>query len=170
VAGRSVAASLTQLAGRLDEFEQAAVGQAGDVIVDELRRAVKQATGGDGALSGIRGGRYKIDVETKPLRAPAGVRITPGKKQAGMWALVETGRSSYTAAARPRRKHKAKATKTSRNSSRYKAMSVDGAWRAGPWPVGGTSGRHAWSRGRDAGMARAVDVLNGAFHRVVSGG
>ena len=163
----SVAARLTQLAARLGEIDQVIVRVAGDIVVEQLTRQLAADTGGDQALSGFRGGRYRLTLQIDPLRNPAGVRIRPAKKQSGMWTILDSGRSAFTVAARGRRRHKKGVKK---GSSRAAGMNVDGAWRAGPWGVGGTRGHRTWSKGRDAGISRAVEAVRLELTKVVNGG
>jgi hypothetical protein len=163
----SVARRLAQLSARLGEIDQVIIAAAGDIVVDELTRQLERDTGGDQALSGFRGGRYRLTLDVTTLRNPAGVRIRPAARQGGMWSILDSGRSGYQVAARPRRRHQ-RGTKA--KSSRGRAMNIDGAWRTGPWHVGATRGHHTWSKGRDAGLARAVDVVRDELHKAVAGG
>lgn len=163
----NVARRLAQLTAGLGDLEQAIVVTAGRIVHDALIDQLKADTGGDQALSGIRGGRYRLDVQLTPLRSPAGVRIRPPANQAGMWTLLDSGRSSFTVAARPRRRHKRGSKK---GTSRAAAMQVAGAWRTGPWHVGGTRGHRTWSKGRDKGFDLAVDAVRDALHEAVAGG
>lgn len=161
----SAASRLAQLSARLGELDRIIVTTAGDIVVDELTRQLTRDTGGDQAMSGFRGGRYRLTLKLTPLSSPAGVRIRPAAKQTGMWTILDSGRSSYTATARARRRHKRGVKK---GTSRAAAMNVDGAWRAGPWRVGGTRGHHTWSKGRDAGFSRALDAVRDELHKAVN--
>jgi len=84
-----------------------------------------------------------------------------------MWTILDSGRSSFTVTARGRRRHKRGVKK---GSSRAAGMNVDGAWRAGPFKVGGSRGHRTWSKGRDTGMAKALDAVTAELHKVVNGG
>ena len=138
-----VSARLAKLTARLGELDRVVVTVAAEAIADALDKQVTRDTGGDGALSGISNGRYKLTTKLTPLSSPAGVRIRPSPKQSGMWTILDSGRTGYTVAARPRRR-RSKGTK--KTSSRGRAMNIGGAWRTGPWHVGGTSGKRTWSR------------------------
>jgi hypothetical protein len=164
----SVAARLTQLAARLGEIDQVIVRVAGDIVVEQLTRQLAADTGGDQALSGFRGGRYRLTLQIDPLRNPAGVRIRPAAKQSGMWTILDSGhRGGYQVAARPRRRHKRGVKK---GSSRAAAMNI-GGWHAGPFTVKRPSrGHRTWSKGRDAGISRAVEAVRLELSKVVNGG
>lgn len=161
----SAARRLAQLSARLGEFDRIIVRTAGEAINDALLEQLARDTGGDSALSGFRGGRYKLTLNITPLNNPAGVRIRPARKQSGMWTILDSGRSGYQVAARPRRRHKRGVKK---GTSRAAAMSIKGAWRAGPWHVGGTSGHRTWSKGRTIGFDRAMDAVRDELHRAVN--
>lgn len=163
----SVAARLAQLSARLGEIDKVIVRVAGDIVVEELTRQMAADTGGDQALSGFRGGRYRLVLNVTALNNPAGVRIRPAKRQTGMWTILDSGRSGSTIAARPRRRHKRGVKK---GTSRAAAMNIGGTWRAGPFKVGGTRGHHTWSKGRDAGFTRALDAVAEQLHKAVNGG
>lgn len=162
----SAARRLAQLSARLGELDRIIVTVAGDIVVDQLTRQLAADTGGDQAMSGFRGGRYRMTLQITSLSSPAGVRIRPAARQTGMWTILDSGRSSFEVAARGRRRKK-KGTK--KGSSRGRAMHVAGVWRAGPWHVGATGGHHTWSKGRDAGIARAIDAVRDELHQAVSG-
>lgn len=164
----SAAARLARLTRDLGQIDQVIVRTAGEIVADALTKQLNRDTGGDQALSGIAKGRYRMAIDITPLRNPAGVRIRPKGKQSGMWTLLDSGRSGYTVSARARRKRHAT---TKRGSSRARAMRIGGGgWATGPWHVGGTSGRHTWTRGRDAGLSAAIDAVRVELHRVVSSG
>jgi hypothetical protein len=163
----SVASRLAQLSARLGEIDTVIVRVAGDIVVEELTRQLAADTGGDQALSGFRGGRYRLTLNVTALNNPAGVRIRPAKRQSGMWAILDTGRSGSTIAARPRRRHKRGVKK---GTSRAAAMNIGGTWRTGPFKVGPTRGHHTWSKGRDAGMAKALDAVREQLRKAVNGG
>jgi hypothetical protein len=162
----AVGARLARLTARLGELDAEIVTTAGEAIHDAIIARLAADTGGDQSLSGIARGKYKLQVQLSPLRNPAGVRLRPRDRQAGMWTLLERGRTGYTVQARPRRKHKAGKVKAA--NSRTRAMNVDGAWRAGPWKVGGTRGKHTWTTGIDKGQAEATAQVRALFHRVIS--
>lgn len=161
----SAARRLAQLSARLGELDKIIVTVAGEIVVDELTRQLARDTGGDEAMSGFRGGRYRMTLSIAQLNSPAGVRIRPATRQTGMWTILDSGRSSYKNAARTRRRHKKGVRK---GSSRAAAMKVGDNWRAGPWNVGGTRGHRTWSKGRDAGMARALDAVRDELHKAVN--
>jgi hypothetical protein len=160
---------LTALARRLEGLDRVIVDVVGQAVLDALDDAVARDTGGNGSLSGVAGGRYRLTTKVTPLSNPAGVRIRPSPKQTGMWKMLDSGRrGGYTVAARPRRRHKSKARKA-RNPSRDQAMAIGGVWRAGPYTVNrSTRGRGTWRRGvdtgRTAGIAAARDELRRAVH------
>jgi hypothetical protein len=52
-------------------------------------------------------------------------------------------------------------------SSRGRAMRVGGAWRAGPWTGGATSGKGTWTHGRTAGFDEALEAVRRKFAEVV---
>ncbi len=162
----SAARRLAQLSARLGELDRIIVTVAGDIVVDQLTRQLAHDTGGDQAMSGFRGGRYRMTLSITGLSSPAGVRIRPAAKQTGMWTILDSGRSGYEVSARARRRKK-KGTK--KGTSRAAAMNVDGAWRAGPWKVGPTRGHHTWSKGRDAGISRAIEAVRDELHKAVTG-
>jgi hypothetical protein len=166
----SAAARLTALARRLDTLDQVLVDVVGQAVLDKLDDQLHADTG-DGALSGVGGGRYRLTVKVTPLSNPAGVRIRPAPKQAGMWTLISTGRSGgYTVAAKARRKRKARGKKA-KTSSRGQAMAINGAWRAGPYHVKrGTRGRNTWVKGRDAGFTAGLAAARDELRKAVSGG
>jgi len=169
----SVAGRLRQLSAQLGEIDTVVVRVAGDIVVEQLTRQLAADTGGDQAMSGFRGGRYRLTLQIDPLRNPAGVRIRPAAKQSGMWTILDSGRSSFDVNARPNRRRKpgTKRRKRSQNTtSRARAMKIGGAWRAGPWSVPGSLGHHTWSKGRDAGISRAVEAVRLELHKVVNGG
>lgn len=155
-----------RLTARLGTIDQAMVAAAGEAIHDALMAQLSADTG-DRALSGIAGGRYKLDVQMTPLHAPAGVRIRPRDRQAGMWTLLERGHGGgYQVAARKRR-----TAKKRRAGSRGAAMNIGGAWRAGPYTVKrASSGRHTWQKGRDKGWAEAIDRSRDVLRRAVHDG
>jgi hypothetical protein len=163
----NVAARLRQLTTRLGELDAVIVATAGRIVHDALIDQLTADTGGDRALSGMAKGRYRLDVKLIPLSNPAGVRIIPANKQAGMWTLLDTGRSGgYTVAARRGRRHKRGVKRT---SSRAAAMSIGGAWAAGPYTVHrSTSGHRTWSTGRDKGFDLALDAVRDALHEAVA--
>ena len=163
----NVARRLAQLSAGLGDLEQAIVVTAGRIVHDALIDQLQADTGGDQAMSGFAKGRYRLDVKLTPLRNPPGVRIIPANKQAGMWTILDSGRSSFTVAARARRRHK---RGTKKGTARAAAMNVNGAWRAGPWHVGGTRGHRTWSTGRDKGYDLALDAVRDALHKAVAGG
>ncbi len=165
----SAARRLAQLSARLGEIDRIIVTVAGDIVVDELTRQLAADTGGDEAMSGFRGGRYRMTLKVTPLNNPAGVRIRPAARQTGMWTILDSGRTGFDVSARARRKSKGRG-KAYRASSRGRAMRVGDAWRAGPWHVGAARGHHTWSKGRDAGYARAIDAVRDELHRAVNGG
>lgn len=163
----NVARRLAQLTKGLGEIDRTIVAVAGQIISDELLDQVRRDTGGDGALSGIGGGKYKLDIELSPLRSPVGVRIRPKSRQSGMWAIVSKGTSAHEIRAKPRRKQ---VRKLKRTASRARAVRVGGAWRAGPWRVSGSRGKNTWTHGRDKGFDLAVKAAFDEVRRVVSGG
>jgi hypothetical protein len=55
-----------------------------------------------------------------------------------------------------------------KGTSRAAAMNIAGAWRTGPWKVGGTSGHRTWSKGRDAGFNRALESVRDELHKAVN--
>ncbi len=162
----SAAGRLAQLSARLGELDRIIVTVAGDIVVDELTRQLARDTGGDQAMSGFRGGRYRMTLKLSPLSSPAGVRIRPAAKQTGMWTILDSGRSGFTVAARTRRRHKRGVKK---GSSRAAGMKIGDNWHAGPFKVGGSRGHRTWSKGRDAGYARALDAVRDELHKAVNG-
>ena len=162
---------LTQIAARLRGFDQVLVDTIGTEIVDALEDQVARDTGGDSALSGMAGGRYRLTLKVSPLNNPAGVRIRPAAKQTGMWTIVNSGRrGGYTVGARPKRRHKTKGRKGRRYTSRDQAMAIGGAWRAGPYTVRrSTRGRGTWAKGRDTGWERGLDAARRELHELVTG-
>lgn len=165
----SAAARLHQLARRLDGLDRVIVDAAGTVYVDELETQLTRDTG-DGALSGIARGRYRLTVKVTPLSSPAGVRIRPAPKQTGMWTILDSGRSGYQVAAKPRRKRRAAGGRRLKaTASRARAMNVAGAWRTGPWSVGGTAGKRTWSNARDRARPAAIDAARDALREVIGG-
>lgn len=163
----NVARRLAQLSTQLGELDTVIVTVAGRIVHDALIKQLQADTGGDQAMSGFAKGRYRMDVKITPLRNPAGVRLTPANKQAGMWTILDSGRSSFEVAARTRRRHKRGVKK---GTARAAAMNVGGAWRAGPWRVGSTSGHRTWSKGRDRGLDEALVAIRDQFHKAVLGG
>jgi hypothetical protein len=163
----SAARRLAQLSAQLGELDRIIVTTAGEIVVDEMTRQLARDTGGDQAMSGFRGGRYRMTLSIAKLNSPAGVRIRPAAKQTGMWTILDSGRTGFEVSARARRRRK-KGGKA--KTSRGRAMNIDGAWHAGPWRVGGTRGHHTWSKGRDAGFNRALDAVADELHRAVNGG
>lgn len=161
----SAARRLAQLSARLGELDTIIVATAGEIVVDELTRQLAKDTGGDQAMSGFRGGRYRLTLKLTKLNNPAGVRIRPAPKQTGMWTILDSGRSGSTVAARPRRRHKRGVKK---GSSRAAAMNIGGTWRTGPFKVGATRGHRTWSKGRDAGYTRALDAVRDELHKAVN--
>jgi hypothetical protein len=98
------------------------------------------------------------------------VRIRPGARQSGAWALISTGASAHTIAARPRRRHKTKG-KGARTSSRSASMTVGGdVWRVGPYRHPGSRGRQTWSKAVDRGLADGMERARDELHRAVTGG
>lgn len=162
----SAARRLAQLSARLGELDRIIVTVAGDIVVDQLTRQLAHDTGGDQAMSGFRGGRYRMTLSITQLSSPAGVRIRPAAKQTGMWTILDSGRSGYEVSARARRRHK-KGVK--RTSSRGRAMKIGDNWHAGPWHVGPTRGHHTWSKGAAAGIDRAVQAVRDELHKAVAG-
>ena len=163
----SAARRLAQLSAQLGEIDRAIVTVAGQIVNDALLEQLGHDTGGDQAMSGFAKGRYRMQLKLTQLNNPAGVRIRPAAKQSGMWTILDSGRSGFEVSARARRR-KRKGTK--KGTSRGRAMNIDGAWRAGPWRVGGTRGHHTWSKGRDAGFERAIEAVRDELHKVVSAG
>jgi hypothetical protein len=162
----SAARRLAQLSARLGELDRIIVTVAGDIVVDQLTRQLAHDTGGDEAMSGFRGGRYRMTLSITKLSSPAGVRIRPAAKQTGMWTILDSGRSGFTVSARARRRHKKGVRK---GSSRAAGMKIGDNWHAGPWKVGPTRGHHTWSKGRDAGISRAVEAVRDELHKAVAG-
>lgn len=163
----NAARRLASLSKRLGEFDQIVVTTAGKVVYDAIIAQLERDTGGDRALSGIAGGRYKLDVDITPLSNPAGVRLRPKDRQTGMWSILSKGTSPHELRANPRRKQVRKIVRT---ASRARAMNVGGSWRAGPWKVGGTRGKNTWQRGVAAGLDKAVEAVRDELHKAVSGG
>lgn len=163
----NVSRRLARLSDRLGKFDQVVVTVAGEAVHDALLEEVARDTGGDRRLSGM-GGRVTMDVELRPLSNPVGVRITPKRRQSGMWAIVSSGRTGFEVRAKGRRKRKAG---TPRTASRARAMRIgDGGWAVGPWQVGGTRGKDTWPRGVQVGLDRARDLVGDALLRVVNDG
>lgn len=161
---------LTQLARRLDGLDQVVVDVVGQAVLDALDDQLARDTGGNGSMSGVAGGRYRLTTKVTPLSNPAGVRIRPNPKQTGMWKMLDSGRrGGYQVAARPRRRHKSRARKA-RNPSRDGAMAIGGVWRAGPYTVKrSTRGRSTWRRGVDTGLDRGLDAARAELRRAVTG-
>ena len=166
----NVTRRLTQLARRLSELDRVIVTAAGETIIDELDRQLAADTG-DGALSGMAGGRYKLTVKLTPLANPEGVRIRPSPKQSGMWTILDSGRrGGYDVGAKPKRRRKAKGKAATRATSRRAAMNIAGVWRAGPFTVDRSwSGKRTWRKARDTGMERATVEARDLLRRAVNG-
>jgi hypothetical protein len=158
---------LAKITRAMSEVDRLIVVAASEAIVDALEAQLSADAGGDRALSGIGGGRYPLKTQQTPLTSPAGVRIRPAAKQSGMWTLLDSGRSGFDVKAKPRRKRK---PGTRKGTSRAGAMNVGGAWRTGPWHVGGTAGKRTWSRGIDKGRPAAIAAARDALRRSVLGG
>lgn len=160
---------LAQLSKRLGEIDRVIVTTAGQIVHDTMIEELSRDTGGDRALSGFAGGRYKLDLQINPI--PRGVRISPVARQTGMWTILDSGRrGGYDVAARPRRKRKTKG-KTAKTSSRGQAMNIGGQWHAGPYTVKRSwAGRGTWRRGKARALPLAVDAARDELHRAVIGG
>src|SRR4051812_29462671 len=157
MASGPVTRRLARLTARLGAIDAAVVTAAGEAVHDAMMDQVSADTGGDQALSGVAGGRYRLALDLTPLRAPAGVRIRPKDRQSGMWALLDKGhRGGYTVAAKKRR-----TSRKRKAGSRGAAMNIaGGGWHAGPFTVRRrSSGKHTWTKGRDKGYAAAADRI-----------
>lgn len=164
----SAARRLVELSDRLGEFDQVVVRTAGEAVSEAVRARVAADTGGDRALSGIKGGRFKLDVTSVPLSNPAGVRIWPQRGQLGMWSMVSSGTAAHEVGARRRRKQ---VSKLKRTASRARAVNIGGGpggWRTGPFRVRGTRGKDTWRVGRDQGYDAAIPAVLAKFHEVVN--
>lgn len=169
MAAANVSRRLARLSQSLGAFDRVVVRVVGESIVDALEEQAARDTGGDRRMSGMgkRGGALGVD--TRPLSNPVGVRITPKRRQSGMWAIVSSGRSGFTVQAKARRKRQ---KGTGRSASRARAMRIGdgGGWAVGPWHVGGTRGKGTWSKGVEAGLDGAHDKVLAEFRRVVRDG
>lgn len=154
----NVAKRLSYLTRQLEDFDRIVVTIAGQIVADAvLDQAVSDTHGG--SMSGIAGGKYRLDVKLTPLSSPAGVRIRPTPKHLGMWAIMESGRRGGYPIAAKRKRGK---------TSRGRAMHVGGVWRAGPWTGGRAwSGKNTWTHGRDVGFDEALEAVRRKFAEVV---
>lgn len=153
----NVAKRLAYLTRELENFDRVVVTLAGQIVADAVLDEAASDTHG-GSMSGIAGGKYRLDVKLTPLSSPAGVRIRPAPKHLGMWVLMESGRSGGYRIAAKRKRGK---------TSRGRAMSIGGAWRAGPWTGGAARGKGTWTHGRDHGFDEALDAVRRKFGEVV---
>lgn len=160
----NVAKRLASLSKRLSTFDQVVVTTAGKIISDAVIQQAQRDTHG-GRMSNVSRAGMTLDVQITPLSNPTGVRIRPKGKQAGPWAMLSSGTSAHTIAARSGRKHR---SKVSPNSSRARAMSIGGTWRVGPYRVRGSRGKQTWQRGRDEGMAKAATAVADEFRKLVT--
>lgn len=154
----NVSARLASLTKRLNDFDRLVVTTAGKIVADSVLEQMQRDTSG-GTMSGVGKKGVRLDVQVTPLSSPVGVRIRPKGKTSGPWSMLSTGTSAHLVAARRRRG----------NTSRGRAMSIGGSWHAGPWRVGGTSGKGTWQKARDAGMDEALTKVRSMFKEVVSG-
>jgi hypothetical protein len=153
----NVAGRLASLTKRLPAFERAVVTTAGQIVADSVMAQMTSDTHG-GTMRNLGKSGARLDIRITPLSSPVGVRIKPSK--AGPWVILQKGTSAHLVAARAGRGR----------SSRGRAMSIGGSWRAGPWRVGGVRGKQTWTTGRDAGFAKALPEVRAMFAEVVADG
>src|SRR5207237_396732 len=166
----SAAARLASLSKHLGELDRTIVTTAGKVVVKALLTQVAQDTGGDRRMSGFGSRGSALDVDVKPLGAAA-VRITPARRQAGMWTILDSGATPHDVVAKGAPIKGKGAQRKRRQRDLDIAFGATGAFK-GVKPLHfGSNGfyyrvhnvrspaKRTWARGRDRGVGAAVKAV-----------
>lgn len=141
----AVAQALRQASQRVKAAPNAIATESGKIVAGKVREQLRR----DGAVFAGR----RLGVSVKTMGNVALVSAAP-RKAIGYWSILDAGSSGHTVAARKQR--------TSR------AMSIDGAWRTGPWRVRGVRGKNTWQTAIDAARPlvdrEAQQIISEAIH------
>jgi hypothetical protein len=159
----SAAARLARLSRNLGDLDKVMVKTAGDVVTKALLAKVAQDTGGDRRMSGFGKRGSALDVDVKPLGT--GVRITPARRQAGMWSILNTGAKPHDVVAKG-----APGGRRRRGGKGAKALSLGGGRFAVRVHNVRSPAKHTWIKARDKSVPEAAKAVRDEFHKAVNGG
>lgn len=135
----AASSNLRKLSSRLKSAPEQAVKAGASVFEDALKQSVQRDAGSDQRLSGAKKNKLATATKTSGGEFLATATVQANKPARAQWSWLEKGTSPHTVG----KKH----------------MLVGGAWKTGPWRVGGSPSKRTFSDAVTQARSKAVEAM-----------